>query len=115
MEEKKSYKGQLGGKRPGAGRKKGTSSIIADRARQAAMEIIEKELKPILLASIALAKGVFVEGEDGEVYQTKPDVNAIKHLIDQIIGKPKESVDMNIGGEIKLSDLLGKGALDKKK
>lgn len=104
-----------GGKREGAGRPKGMSAIISERARSFALEKIEKELEPIIDASIALAKGIYVEGEDGKVYKQKPDTQAIKHLVDQIIGKAKESVDLNHSGKIGLADLLSKSALDKKK
>lgn len=103
-----------GGARPGAGRPKGSSSIIMERARAYALQRIEAEFKPIMDAAIELSKGIWVESPDGKrVYKKAPDVNALKHTIDQIIGKPKESMAVEHSGQISLAELLGRGALDR--
>lgn len=47
---------QRGGKREGAGRKKGLASILADKARDYIAEQIDKELKPIVEKAIEQAK-----------------------------------------------------------
>lgn len=47
---------QRGGKREGAGRKKGLASILADKARDYIAEQLDKELKPIVEKAIEQAK-----------------------------------------------------------
>ncbi len=83
-----------------------------ERSRLFALQMIEKELVPIIQSSIDLAKGIMVMNEKGKVYKKEPDVQALKHIVDQIIGKAKESMAIEHSGSIGLADLLGKGALD---
>lgn len=47
---------QRGGKREGAGRKKGVASILADKARNFIAEQVDKELRPIVEKAIEQAK-----------------------------------------------------------
>ncbi len=107
-----------GGARKGSGRKPGTSAVIMERARAYALQRIEAELEPIMDASINLSKGIWVEelddkGKRIKIYKKAPDVNALKHALDQIIGKPTETSNVNVTGELSLASILGKGALDK--
>lgn len=89
-----------GGKRPGAGRKKGFKAIAAEKAREFVVKTVSENLEPILTAQMEAAKGLYYEKktEDGEilVFQEKPDINAGKYLIDQTIGKATESLE--VGG-----------------
>src|SRR5690606_11852628 len=93
-----------------AGRPKGsvqTSTLIARKMKEALIKEVNKELKPIVRAQIDSAKGVYVMKRvklpNGQTidryYQTKPDVQAAKNLLDQAIGKPQES--LKVEGEIK--------------
>lgn len=84
-----------GGYRPGAGRKKGskgTHTLAADKAREYTIQRVTSELDPILTAQIEAAKGMYVEVKGKKVYREKPDVQAGKYLLDQTIGKAKETV-----------------------
>jgi hypothetical protein len=91
-----------GGFRPGAGRKRGLASIAAEKAREFAIQKIVANIGPILDAQIASAVGVKYVTEDGEIYTQKPDVSAGKNLIDQAIGKAKETVEQDIEVTLKL-------------
>lgn len=85
-----------GGIRKGAGRKKATHTIAAEKAREYVINRVAAELEPIMTAQIQSAKGLYYEGEvEGEkviIYKQKPDINAGKNLLDQTIGKAKETV-----------------------
>lgn len=48
--------GQAGGKRPGAGRKKGVSTLAAEKAREYITRALAKELPPIVKRAIDDAK-----------------------------------------------------------
>lgn len=96
---------QRGGKRVGSGRKKATRTIKKEMMREYFVERVRAEMGPILDAQIALAVGVRIAGEEG-VYTKAPDHNAAKYLIDQAIGKAKETVDQNVRAEMPLSFLL---------
>lgn len=89
-----------GGTRVGAGRKKGLATIKAEEARNYAVQRIAEELEPILAGQIEMAKGAYYEEttEDGEriVYRQMPDPRVASFLINQIIGKAKETTDLNI-------------------
>lgn len=93
----------LGGKREGAGRKKGIAAITADKMRDFVVKEIAKKIPNILEAKFDLALGhkVLRKTPTGSefVYLESPDGNALRYLLDQGIGKPKESVE--ISGQIK--------------
>ena len=93
-----------GGVRPGSGRKKGskaTHTIQAEQARAHFIKRVTDELDPLIDAQLDLAKGVYVEQvvktPSGErqvrVYQKEPENKAIDSLVQQTIGKPKESIE----------------------
>lgn len=92
-----------GGKRPGAGRKPGVKAshtIASENARAYAIQRITKELDPILTAQIEAAKGMYVETDKKIVYQKSPDLKAGEFLLNQNIGRPKET--MEVQGEMRL-------------
>src|SRR3990167_1806301 len=76
------------------GRPKGFSAIKAEEARKYIVQRVSDELEPILSGQIELAKGVWIEGEEGRVYQKPPDIQSAKNLIDQAYGKAKETVEV---------------------
>jgi hypothetical protein len=67
-----------GGKRPGAGRKKGFSGIEAEKAREYIAKRLAKALDPILDALIERAKA--------------GDIRAAHELLDRAYGRPPESI-----------------------
>jgi len=62
-----------GGKREGAGRKKGVKALIFERTRQYIAEQIEKELEPMV-------KALIKEAKEGDVY-------SFRELFDRAFGK----------------------------
>ena len=98
-----------GGIRVGAGRKKGLATIKAEEARNYAVQRIAEELEPILSGQIEMAKGAYYEEitDDGEriVYRQMPDPRVASFLINQVIGKAKETTDLNIKAPFSLIEL----------
>lgn len=88
-----------GGKREGAGRPKGFKALAAEQARAHMAKRIADELDPILDAQIESAKGLHYETKDKKVFTREPDVAAGKYLVDQLVGKAKESVDVTTKGD----------------
>lgn len=103
-----------GGARPGAGRKPGGQNqstkeqlVKIEDARNYLDQAIREQLPEILQGQIELAKGIYVgsgsvaiDEETGEiisgaVYRKPPDVKAAKFLVDQLVGKAKQSVEVN--------------------
>ena len=74
-----------GGKRLGAGRKVGSKAqhtIEAEQARAYVIKRVVEELDPIIDKHIEMAKA--------------GDRQGLEYLINQAIGKPKETVEMNV-------------------
>jgi hypothetical protein len=98
-----------GGFREGAGRPKAPHTIASETARKLVIERVTANLEPLLNAQIEAAKGIYVEKELDSgtvlVYREKPDINAGKYLIDQTIGKAKESLAVDLTTRT-LEDLL---------
>lgn len=94
----------LGGARPGAGRKRGFKAIEAEKARAFVVQKVVEQLGPIMTAQIEAAKGLYYEEKVGDekvlVFKQKPDINAGKNLLDQTIGRAKETVEVQ--GEVSL-------------
>ncbi len=112
-----------GGYRAGAGRKRGLASIKAEEARNYTVQRIVAELEPILTGQIELAKGIFCEVETEEglktIYQRAPDPRVASYLLNQLIGHPKETAEVQIVKPFSLMDMGRQVALiseeDKKK
>lgn len=124
----------IGGRRPGAGRKKGgknKATVQKEMLRKRLEELVAQEYDPIVLSKISLAKGFkvmmqrdWVKGKDGkmgrkgqwkqvtdpkeverllnsecegedyyQIWTENPESRAGEYLIDQVIGKPRESVE----------------------
>lgn len=81
------------------GRPRGSKSINAEKAREYLVQRVTDELDPVLTSQLEAAKGMYYEKKTKEgvikVYQEKPDINASKYLLDQTIGRAKESLDLN--------------------
>src|SRR4051795_405957 len=86
-----------GGARPGAGRKRKMAKF--ETQIQKAESAIADRLPWLVDKAMELAEGVYVEkpGLTGPiVYQLPPDMNAIKYLVDRIMGKPTERRELTL-------------------
>ena len=96
--------GQNGGARPGSGRKKGKLSphkIAENDARKLLTDRVLAKWNPLIDAKLDLALGNYYveENKDGKkikVYVKVPNDNAITSLIEQVIGRPKASIEGSI-------------------
>lgn len=77
-----------GGKRKGAGRKKGYKAIEAEKAREYIAKRVSDELDPIITKAIAQAKA--------------GDGTARRDLMDRAYGKPKEVVEHKVEVSLKI-------------
>lgn len=88
--------GPNGGARPGAGRKPKDEKFKQPIAK--AEKKIADKLPWLIDQAMELATGVMVQewGKDGpRIYQRPPDINAIKYLVDRIMGKPTERKEVS--------------------
>lgn len=119
-----------GGKRKGAGRKKGQNRIDKEMAREVIRDLVYAELEPLVTAQIANAKGIkyvvvrekktgkFLRvGEGGaklaaheeliEVWEKDPSVQAFTDLLNRAIDKPKEQEqEIKVTGALELVSRL---------
>ena len=86
-----------GGARPGAGRKKKTAKF--ETQIQKAESMIADRLPWLVEKAMELAEGVAVEKYNSAgvpmVYQLPPDMQAIKYLVDRIMGKPVDRKEVS--------------------
>jgi hypothetical protein len=108
-----------GGARPGSGRKKGSmneTTRIALALRQKFAQSVERRWKEIETATYDIALGHWYEKDMGQgvkkIYQKSPDSYMLKYMNEQIIGKAKETLEVDSPGlntELKeLNEKLGK-------
>ena len=101
----------LGGKREGAGRKKGSVALAAEFFRQKLAEDIRKEATEWLNAIKDPARGIFreVKQPDGtyRVYKEAPDPEAWEKAMNRAFGKPAESMDLTTNGKDLPVPILG--------
>lgn len=87
-----------GGKRPGSGRKIGSlaaHTLDAQTVRQYLIQEVIKAKKPIVMALINKGK--------------KGDVSALREILDRVLGKVKEQVDLNANSQTQsLEDIQNK-------
>ena|SRR3990167_5659531 len=89
------------------GRPKSNATLMAMKMREELVKRVKKEFKPILLAQIDSAKGLAVHKavttSSGRVvdhyYDRVPHLDSSKYLLDQALGRPKESLELS--GEVK--------------
>lgn len=94
--------GQNGGARPGAGRPK--TAEVHETAVRAAEGKIRDRLPWLVDSLFAEAEGIWVEeimldGETRTVYKTPPNLKSIIYLVDRVMGKPKQAVDLTSDGQ----------------
>lgn len=115
-----------GGKRPGAGRKKGSTTLSKEAARELARELVTAQMSALFEAQIANAKGIkylvtrdkktgkFIrvgeamasaKGEETiEVWEKDPSVQAFTDLMNRALDKPKEQEQaVTVAGVIEMS------------
>lgn len=81
-------------KRRGAGGRPPTVNT-PDTARENVVAEINQNRKDILKAQIEAAKGLYYLNSDGKTIYTKPpNIPAGEYLLNQLIGKPKESLEI---------------------
>ena len=87
----------LGGKRIGAGRKKAGRTVTAEKMRECFVNEVAKKMPALVEAHMDLALGHHYEKmtETGvmRIYKASPEQKAGQYLLDQGIGKPKESIE----------------------
>ena len=100
----KRKKRQNGGKRPGAGRPKGSkarSTIMREEAKQILIGRVLDKWENLLDAKLDLALGYYTWSSDGKrTYITRPDSGAISDLIEYVIGKPLQPIEGKFTGDI---------------
>jgi len=87
-----------GGKRPGAGRKKGSKdpkTIQAEILKNLLIQEVVKEKAPLIRALISKGK--------------KGDVSALREIFDRVLGKVKEEMDLNITAKAKKLKIIQEG------
>ena len=89
---------QHGGARPGAGRKPQPDKFKIPIAK--AEQKIADKLPWLIDQAMELAEGVVIQEADKDgsprIYQRPPDMNAIKYLVDRIMGKPTERRELTL-------------------
>lgn len=93
-----------GGARPGAGRKPGAfKRVVHATPIQIAEAKISERLPWLVDQLLILAEGVVIQKDDKlgrpVIYSAPPDRAAIEYLIDRILGKPTQPVDMRLRQE----------------
>jgi len=93
--------GTHGGKRLGAGKKKGSKTaktIKKEEAEKIFFQEVLKEFLPLIKAKLELAKGLMVEKNNGDgamvVFQREPDSRSLEWLIERVLGKLKETHEL---------------------
>lgn len=85
------FGGKKGGRPKGS---KASHTLKAEQMRARLVERVAQELEPLLTSQLDAATGLwFDDQEKKRVYKVKPDVNAARNLLDQSIGKAKETVE----------------------
>ena len=93
-----------GEKIPGQGGQKGKARgiVTKDIARDRIIFQINKNKDKILKAQIEAAKGMHVMKEGQIIYTKIPDTKMGEYLLNQLIGKPKESLEIADKRELKV-------------
>ena len=82
------------------GRPVSKATIIAQKTREYLAVALERRLKPIVEAQLDAAMGIETEAFDrrtGKLYYKDPGPNvvAFKTILEQVVGRPKETVEMS--------------------
>lgn len=120
-----------GGRRPGAGRKKGSQTLEKEAARTIVRDLVCKKLHPLVAAQISNACGLkylvvrdkatgkFLRVHEGaaknlkpseeiiEVWEKDPSVQAFTDLLNRALDKPAEQIqEIKLTGEVQLVERL---------
>lgn len=91
--------------------------------KEMALELMQKEILKrmfekdgLLQKKIELANGIYVMKPirvggvvvDVKVYKERPDSNSLEYLFSMLVGKPKESLDVEIGASKELLEAIEK-------
>lgn len=98
-QDKPKLKGR-GGSGRGQGRKLGQSTLLAQKIREKMAIELEKRFGPVLSAQLDAAEGIKTEAYDrrtGRLYYKDPgpNTNAFRNIVDHVIGRPTEKVEMS--------------------
>ena len=79
-------------------------TILSSQARAYVVDQISARVQPMLDAKFALALGHKVirqtdEGDE-EIYMKSPDANSLRYLFDQLIGRPRETLEITESRDI---------------
>lgn len=108
-----------GGKRPGAGRPKGTTgikhqkTIVQETALEEVRKMIRENIPELLAVKLELAFGTYYEKEvtlpDGrttvKVFKRSPDPKSIEWLVEMVTDKAKNRIELSGGIEVSGSTL----------
>ena len=96
------------------GRTKGYKAVAVEKLREFWVNKVAENAEMLFEKELELAQGVYLGrkkiNKDGteeiiDVYREKPDSKAVEYLVNQTIGKPKETVEMQGGMNIQLNVL----------
>ena len=94
-------KNTWGGAGRGQGAKIKPHTLKTAAMRKELVDTVHREFGSILIGQTELAKGLWKEmkvmGKYRRVFQKDPDIRAGEYLINQVLGKPRETVDL--GGQ----------------
>lgn len=102
------FMGKNGGARPGAGRKKGGHNKIPSSAIEARKMLEQKVMdnfEPLLDAWMTLAKGDFIYQGRERLYHAKPDSQALRNIMEFLMGKPKQEIASHVDGTLETPGL----------
>lgn len=100
-EQKPSFKGQLGGARPGAGRPKGKLNEQNERVKQMrelTKKFIMDNLEPMLRSQLQLANGISYVYKIVKTYDKKQKVTKVEHVLVEDPWEIKAFLDEHEGG-----------------
>lgn len=88
--------GKKGGRPKGS---VGTHTLDASEMRKRIIETVNQNLQPLMEAKMDLALGhnfahMDEKGNLVKVYKKSPDSNSIQYLLNQSVGKPKETMEI---------------------
>ena len=85
-----------GGRRPGAGRPKGTigkSTLEGIEKRRIFLEGVARYHEALFNSMLDLALGLCYQGKNGRIYTKKPNLKMIRYMFDQAFGRPPVAKD----------------------
>lgn len=88
-------KDNRGGRRAGAGRKRGLASVKAEQIRAYMVKEIAKHTPLLVQTQLDIATGYHYEDvKNRRIYKREPEPRAVEYLMNQGAGKPIESLEI---------------------